>query len=150
LAWIEKSAQKHATSGNGTAGWYEKWWEKYNAKGWSEKGAQKYGKLDDQDWWERWGEQYDGRGAVLKWCVYFLMTSFSLKRLSEHKCIQQIPNFVQTTVFCFWDPGQTSGQKQIQEQSGVISGKSDLTMGLALDKAKHGTTTQKVKVNKRF
>jgi hypothetical protein len=67
LAWIEKSAQKQATSGNGTAGWYEKWWEKYNAKGWSEKGAQKYGKLDDQDWWERWGEQYDGRGAVLKW-----------------------------------------------------------------------------------
>ncbi|KAH9550144.1 hypothetical protein CY35_10G057400 [Sphagnum magellanicum] len=67
LAWIEKSAQKQATSGNGTAGWYEKWWEKYNAKGWSEKGAHKYGKLDDQDWWERWGEQYDGRGAVLKW-----------------------------------------------------------------------------------
>jgi hypothetical protein len=87
LAWIEKSAQKQATSGNGTAGWYEKWWEKYNAKGWSEKGAHKYGKLDDQDWWERWGEQYDGRGAVLKWCVYFLMTSFSLKILSEHKCI---------------------------------------------------------------
>jgi len=24
LAWIEKSAQKQATSGNGTAGWYEK------------------------------------------------------------------------------------------------------------------------------
>ena len=42
-------------------------WEKYNAKGWSEKGAHKYGRLNDQGWWEKWGEQYDGRGAVLKW-----------------------------------------------------------------------------------
>ncbi|KAH7420653.1 hypothetical protein KP509_13G015800 [Ceratopteris richardii] len=67
LARIEKSAQKQAKSGNGAAGWYEKWWEKYNAKGWTEKGAHKYGKLNEQSWWERWGEQYDGRGAVLKW-----------------------------------------------------------------------------------
>ncbi|KAI5055398.1 hypothetical protein GOP47_0029527 [Adiantum capillus-veneris] len=67
LARIEKSAQKQAKSGNGAAGWYEKWWEKYNAKGWTEKGAHKYGKLNEQSWWEKWGEQYDGRGAVLKW-----------------------------------------------------------------------------------
>lgn len=44
-------------------------WEKYNAKGWSEKGAHKYGRLNDQGWWEKWEEQYDGRGAVLKWYV---------------------------------------------------------------------------------
>lgn len=66
LARIEKSAQKQAKSGD-AAGWYEKWWEKYNAKGWTEKGAHKYGKLNEQSWWEKWGEQYDGRGAVLKW-----------------------------------------------------------------------------------
>lgn len=42
-------------------------WEKYNAKGWTEKGAQKFGRLNEQSWWEKWGEQYDGRGAVLKW-----------------------------------------------------------------------------------
>lgn len=42
-------------------------WEKYNARGWSEKGAHKYGRLKDQSWWEKWGEQYDGRGAVVKW-----------------------------------------------------------------------------------
>ncbi|KAG0584993.1 hypothetical protein KC19_3G249300 [Ceratodon purpureus] len=67
LARIEKSAQKQAKSGTGSAGWFEKWWEKYNAKGWTEKGAHKYGRLNDQGWWEKWEEQYDGRGAVLKW-----------------------------------------------------------------------------------
>jgi hypothetical protein len=44
-------------------------WEKYDAKGWTEKGAHKYGRLNEQSWWERWGEHYDGRGFVLKWCV---------------------------------------------------------------------------------
>ncbi|EFJ21173.1 hypothetical protein SELMODRAFT_107335 [Selaginella moellendorffii] len=67
LARIERTAQKQAKQGNGEAGWYEKWWEKYNAKGWTEKGAHKYGRLNEQSWWEKWGEQYDGRGAVLKW-----------------------------------------------------------------------------------
>lgn len=67
LARIEKSAEKQAQSGNGAASWYEKWGEKYNAKGWTEKGAQKFGRLNEQSWWEKWGEQYDGRGAVLKW-----------------------------------------------------------------------------------
>ena len=42
-------------------------WEKYDAKGWTEKGAHKYGKLNEQSWWEKWGEHYDGRGSVLKW-----------------------------------------------------------------------------------
>ena len=42
-------------------------WEKYNARGWAEKGAHKYGRLGNQAWWEKWGEQYDGKGTVLKW-----------------------------------------------------------------------------------
>ncbi|KAG6545765.1 hypothetical protein Mapa_012726 [Marchantia paleacea] len=79
LARIEKSAQKQAKSGSGTAGWYEKWWEKYNAKGWSEKGAHKYGRLNDQGWWEKWGEQYDGRGAVLKWTDKWAETDMGTK-----------------------------------------------------------------------
>ncbi|GAQ80062.1 hypothetical protein KFL_000450180 [Klebsormidium nitens] len=66
LTRIEKSAHKQAKSKSGGV-WNEKWWEKYNAKGWTEKGAHKYGKLNDQAWWEKWGEQYDGRGAVVKW-----------------------------------------------------------------------------------
>ncbi|CAL9154441.1 unnamed protein product [Musa hybrid cultivar] len=67
LARIERSAQKQAKSGTENAGWYEKWWEKYDAKGWTEKGAHKYGRLNEQSWWEKWGEHYDGRGFVLKW-----------------------------------------------------------------------------------
>ncbi|CAM6095629.1 unnamed protein product [Calypogeia fissa] len=79
LARIELSAQKQAKSGSGSAGWYEKWWEKYNAKGWSEKGAHKYGRLNDQGWWEKWGEQYDGRGAVLKWTDKWAETDMGTK-----------------------------------------------------------------------
>ncbi|XP_078155568.1 inactive purple acid phosphatase-like protein [Carex rostrata] len=67
LARIERSAEKQARSGTEDAGWYEKWWEKYDAKGWTEKGAHKYGRLNEQSWWEKWGEHYDGRGFVLKW-----------------------------------------------------------------------------------
>lgn len=44
-------------------------WEKYDAKGWTEKGAHKYGRLNEQSWWEKWGEHYDGRGFVLKWLL---------------------------------------------------------------------------------
>lgn len=66
LARIEKSAQKQAKSRRDGM-WSEKWWEKYNAKGWTEKGAYKTGRHDDQSWWEKWGEQFDGRGAVVKW-----------------------------------------------------------------------------------
>ena len=42
-------------------------WEKYDAKGWTEKGAHKYGSLNEQSWWEKWGENYDGGGSVFKW-----------------------------------------------------------------------------------
>ncbi|KAM5565277.1 hypothetical protein ABKV19_019350 [Rosa sericea] len=73
LARIERSAQKRAKSGTENAGWSEKWWEKYDAKGWTEKGAHKWGRLNEQSWWEKWGEHYDGRGSVLKWffLIYF-------------------------------------------------------------------------------
>lgn len=49
-------------------------WEKYDAKGWTEKGAHKYGRLNEQSWWEKWGEHYDGRGSVLKWFSLFVST----------------------------------------------------------------------------
>ncbi|KAG0461832.1 hypothetical protein HPP92_020308 [Vanilla planifolia] len=67
LARIERSAKKQAKSGTENAEWFENWWEKYDAKGWTKKGAYKYGTLDDQSWWEKWGEEYDGRGSVKKW-----------------------------------------------------------------------------------
>ncbi|ERM96367.1 uncharacterized protein LOC18424299 isoform X1 [Amborella trichopoda] len=79
LARIERSAQKQAKSGTGNAGWYEKWWEKYNAKGWTEKGAHKYGRLNEQSWWEKWGEQYDGSGSVLKWTDKWAETELGTK-----------------------------------------------------------------------
>ncbi|XP_058090700.1 protein EARLY STARVATION 1, chloroplastic [Magnolia sinica] len=79
LARIERSAQKQAKSGNENAGWYEKWWEKYDAKGWTEKGAHKYGRLNEQSWWEKWGEHYDGRGSVLKWTDKWAETELGTK-----------------------------------------------------------------------
>lgn len=53
-------------------------WEKYDAKGWTEKGAHKYGKLNEQSWWEKWGEHYDGRGSVLKWFLQLSLIFFYL------------------------------------------------------------------------
>ncbi|EXB56336.1 hypothetical protein L484_024878 [Morus notabilis] len=79
LAKIERSAQKQAKSGSENAGWYEKWWEKYDAKGWTEKGAHKYGRLNEQSWWEKWGEHYDGRGSVLKWTDKWAETELGTK-----------------------------------------------------------------------
>ncbi|KAK4746335.1 hypothetical protein SAY87_012647 [Trapa incisa] len=79
LARIERSAQKQAKSGYENAGWYEKWWEKYDAKGWTEKGAHKYGRLNEQSWWEKWGEHYDGRGSVLKWTDKWAETEIGTK-----------------------------------------------------------------------
>ncbi|KAJ4962486.1 hypothetical protein NE237_022425 [Protea cynaroides] len=79
LARIERSAQKQATSGTENAGWYEKWWEKYDAKGWTEKGAHKYGRLNEQSWWEKWGEHYDGKGSVLKWTDKWAETELGTK-----------------------------------------------------------------------
>ncbi|KAG5542540.1 hypothetical protein RHGRI_022173 [Rhododendron griersonianum] len=79
LARIERSAQKQAKSGTQNAGWYEKWWEKYDAKGWTEKGVHKYGRLNEQSWWEKWGENYDGRGSVLKWTDKWAETELGTK-----------------------------------------------------------------------
>ncbi|KAI4336708.1 hypothetical protein L6164_015200 [Bauhinia variegata] len=79
IARIERSAQKQAKSGTENAGWYEKWWEKYDAKGWTEKGAHKYGRLDEQSWWEQWGEHYDGRGSVVKWTDKWAETELGTK-----------------------------------------------------------------------
>ncbi|XP_043709508.1 uncharacterized protein LOC122658560 isoform X2 [Telopea speciosissima] len=79
LARIERSAQKQATSGTENAGWYEKWWEKYDAKGWTEKGAHKYGRLNEQSWGEKWGEHYDGKGSVLKWTDKWAATELGTK-----------------------------------------------------------------------
>ncbi|KAK0575473.1 hypothetical protein LWI29_001178 [Acer saccharum] len=79
LARIERGAQKQAKSGTENAGWYEKWWEKYDAKGWTEKGAHKYGRLNEQSWWEKWGENYDGRGSVLKWTDKWAETELGTK-----------------------------------------------------------------------
>ncbi|KAL4615238.1 hypothetical protein ACB092_07G109200 [Castanea dentata] len=79
LGRIERSAQKQAKSGTENAGWYEKWWEKYDAKGWTEKKAYKYGRLNEQSWWEKWGEQYDGRGSVLKWTDKWAETMLGTK-----------------------------------------------------------------------
>lgn len=79
IARIERSAEKQAKSGSENAGWYEKWWEKYDAKGWTEKGAHKYGRLNEQSWWEKWGEHYDGRGSVLKWTDKWAETELGTK-----------------------------------------------------------------------
>ncbi|XP_039001832.1 uncharacterized protein LOC120127992 isoform X3 [Hibiscus syriacus] len=79
LARIERSAQKQAKSGTENSGWYEKWWEKYDAKGWTEKGAHKYGRLNEQSWWEKWGEHYDGSGSVLKWTDKWAETELGTK-----------------------------------------------------------------------
>ncbi|GLT94496.1 hypothetical protein SLE2022_122340 [Rubroshorea leprosula] len=78
LARIERSAQKQAKSGTENAGWFEKWWEKYDAKGWTEKGAHKYGRLNEQSWWEKWGEHYDG-GSVIKWTDKWAETELGTK-----------------------------------------------------------------------
>lgn len=51
-------------------------WEKYDAKGWTEKGAHKYGRLNEQSWWEKWGEHYDGRGSILKWYFSIFFSSW--------------------------------------------------------------------------
>nr|XP_029119698.1 uncharacterized protein LOC105042638 isoform X3 [Elaeis guineensis] len=79
LARIERSAQKQAKSGTENAGWYENWWEKYDAKGSTEKKAYKYGRLDEQSWWEKWGEYYDGRGFVAKWTDKWAETELGTK-----------------------------------------------------------------------
>ncbi|MQM11731.1 hypothetical protein Taro_044640 [Colocasia esculenta] len=112
LARIERSAQKQAISGTETAGW----WEKYDAKGWTEKGAHKYGRLNEQSWWEKWGEHYDGRGSVLKWYSQMLFFCSIALQIS----------------------GQINGQRQSLVLNGETSGKKDSLLELALVKGRHG------------
>ncbi|KAK3038854.1 hypothetical protein RJ639_028576 [Escallonia herrerae] len=113
LARIERSAQKQAKSGTENAGWYENWWEKYDAKGWTEKGAQKYGRLNEQSWWEKWGEQYDGRGSVLKWTDKWAETELGTKWGDkwEEKFFAGIGSRQGET----WHVGQGHGEKSTSE-----------------------------------
>ncbi|RWW11914.1 hypothetical protein GW17_00024443, partial [Ensete ventricosum] len=83
--WAKMGGQSYDGSSEWKETWWEKsdWtgykelgmWEKYDAKGWTEKGAHKYGRLNEQSWWEKWGEHYDGRGFVLKWfdCLHHIL-----------------------------------------------------------------------------
>ena len=66
---IERSADKWARDATGKE-WHEKWWEKYEASGSSERSVEKSGRQGIQAWWEKWGEQSDdpARGAeTIKW-----------------------------------------------------------------------------------
>ncbi|KAK9129275.1 hypothetical protein Sjap_009762 [Stephania japonica] len=63
LARIERSAEKQAKSGTENAGW----WEKYDAKGQTEKGANKYGRLNEQSWTDKWAETELGTKWGDKW-----------------------------------------------------------------------------------
>jgi hypothetical protein len=69
VAHIERSADKWARDPTGSE-WHEKWWERYNATGYVERGVEKSGRHGQQAWWEKWGEQHDGSGGdSLKWTV---------------------------------------------------------------------------------
>ena len=66
---IERSADKWARDATGKE-WHEKWWEKFEASGSSERSVEKSGRQGIQAWWEKWGEQTDepARGAeTIKW-----------------------------------------------------------------------------------
>ena len=66
---IERSADKWARDATGKE-WHEKWWEKFEASGASERSVEKSGRQGIQAWWEKWGEQTDeaGPGAeTIKW-----------------------------------------------------------------------------------
>ncbi|GJW07141.1 hypothetical protein Tco_1569564 [Tanacetum coccineum] len=45
--------------------------EKYDAKGWCEKGAHKYGRLNEQSWWEKWGDNYERTCSKMCLCPFF-------------------------------------------------------------------------------
>eukprot|EP00898_Chlorokybus_atmophyticus_P002946 jgi/Chlat1/3652/Chrsp238S03649 len=66
LTRIEKSAHKWAQTGQGEE-WEEKWWEAYDARGWTSKTADKWSKNPGHVHHERWGEEWDGKGAATKW-----------------------------------------------------------------------------------
>ena len=66
---IERSADKWARDATGKE-WHEKWWEKYEACGSSERSVEKSGRQGIQAWWEKWGEQTDATGPgaeSIKW-----------------------------------------------------------------------------------
>ncbi|KAM7257781.1 hypothetical protein ACFE04_013522 [Oxalis oulophora] len=75
LLHMEKTADKWGMNGQGDE-WQEKWWEKYDASGKTEKSAHKWCSIDPYTpleaghahvWHERWGEQYDGHGGSIKY-----------------------------------------------------------------------------------
>ena len=67
VAHIERSADKWARDPSGRE-WHEKWWERYNATGYVERGVEKSGRHGAQAWWEKWGEQVDSNGGdSIKW-----------------------------------------------------------------------------------
>ncbi|CAI9270439.1 unnamed protein product [Lactuca saligna] len=74
----EDGVEKSERNSQGDS-WWETWWESYDAKGSTEKGANKYGRLNEQSWWEKWGEHYDGRGSVLKWTDKWAETKIGTK-----------------------------------------------------------------------
>lgn len=63
-------------------------WEKYDVKGWIEKGVYKYGRLNEQLWWEKWGEYYDGRGFVFKWFFLIFLFYFVSFKFLVLRCIR--------------------------------------------------------------
>jgi hypothetical protein len=67
VAHIERSADKWARDPAGRE-WHEKWWERYNAAGYVERGVEKNGRHGSQAWWEKWGEQQESFGGdSIKW-----------------------------------------------------------------------------------
>lgn len=69
---------------------YSNRWEKYDAKGWTEKGAHKYGRLNEQSWWEKWGEHYDGSGSVLKWYFSPFLFHYAFILVSKQGCYSSL------------------------------------------------------------
>ena len=53
---IERGADKWARDKTGKE-WHEKWWEKFERTGASERSVEKSGRQGIQAWWEKWGEQ---------------------------------------------------------------------------------------------
>ncbi|CAN6439574.1 unnamed protein product [Victoria cruziana] len=72
---IEKTADKWGKNGKNEE-WQEKWWERYDASGFTEKCAHKWCCIDPfkpleaghaHVWHERWGEKYNGKGSSMKY-----------------------------------------------------------------------------------
>lgn len=100
-------------------------WEKYDAKGWTEKGAHKYGRLNEQSWWEKWGEHYDGRGSVLKWYSFWPIMKVNSSIFSLY-------------LYLFLFLGLINGLKLNLERNGETNGRRNFLRVSALVKEKHG------------